>query len=194
MTRTACNRVVRYLTGQDSPQILGFEGVGRMTTDLPSLKRLQFRLVMQSAIFVLIGTILSSQLQALTAVMMFIFNLFFAGLTFVRALGVRKQIHAASTDRRVTPSDKVMAAMVALMMFIIGANTVALARQIGMENEIKAIGECWSSDDSYTYSVACDNPAAIYRTTAIVDDKALCPLDYLDSNTPGRFICIEPLK
>lgn len=165
-----------------------------MAEQLPLLRRLQFRLVMQSAIFVLIGVVLSSQLKAVAAIMMFVFNLFFAALTFFRALGVRKDIHALSSDRTVTSADKVMAFVVALMMFLIGAQTISLIRQVAQQNEIQAVGECWSSDNSNTYSVDCDNPAAIYRTTAIVDDRVLCPLDYLESSTPGRFICIEPLK
>jgi hypothetical protein len=165
-----------------------------MAADLPTLRRLQFRLVMQTALFVLIGVILSSQMVAIASVLMFVFNLFFAGLTFVRALNVRREIHQLTTDRRVTPSDKMMAFVVALMMFLIGAQSIALVRSIAAHNEIQAVGECWSSDSSYTYAVACDNPAAIYRTTSIVDDKSQCEQDYLESSTPGRFICIESIK
>ena len=159
---------------------------------IEQLRRQQVRLVMQSTLFVGIGVILGWTFSGWNSVVIFIVNFGFALYTFSRAIRLRTQMHVVSTDRRVTNSDRLMAAAVALSLVLTGVFIVTATQQQAMQNRIDSVGRCWATDNKNSFAVDCNNPAATYRTTAVVDDKSECLVEYLEREN-GEFICTEPL-
>ena len=159
---------------------------------IDTLRRLQVRLVLQAAVFVLVGVNLGWAFSGFGSVAIFVLNLGFAAKDFGRALRIRTQMHVLSTDRRVTNSDRIMAAAVAISLFLSGLFVFSLVQREAKQQRIDEVGSCWATDKTHSYAVDCDNPAAQYRTTDVASDKSECLVQFLARDN-GEFICIEPL-
>ena len=161
---------------------------------IDTLRRLQVRLVLKAAVNVLIGVSLGWAFSGFGfgSAAIFALSLGFAAKDFGRALRIRTQMHVLSTDRRVTNSDRIMAAAVAISLFLSGLFVFSLVQREAKQQRIDEVGSCWATDKTHSYAVDCDNPAAQYRTTDVVSDKSECLVQFLARDN-GEFICIEPL-
>lgn len=159
---------------------------------IDELRRRQVRLVLQAAVFVVIGVVLGWAFSGLNSVAIFVVNCGFAAYCFGRALRIRTQMHVLSTDRRVTTSDRIMAGAVALSLLLSSVFVVSLVQRETKQHRIDEVGHCWATDATHSYAVDCDNPAARFRSTDVVSDKSECLVQFLERDN-GEFICIEPL-
>ena len=148
--------------------------------------------MLQATLFVIIGVFVGTSLTPLIGVAFFLFNLVFAALNFLRAVRARPSIATATSASIVVRNDRVLAALLALSVFMTALFFSVTVRRIALESRIDSVGRCWSMDESNSYAVDCDNPAATYRTTDVVDDVTLCPVEYLTRDN-GEFICIQPI-
>lgn len=155
--------------------------------------RAQVRLMLQATLFVIVGVFVGTSFSPIVGIAFFVFNLVFAALNFLRALRSRPAVAVSSEPTILIRNDRVLAATLALTAFMTALFFTVTVQRIALDNRIDAVGRCWATDESNSYAVDCDNPAATYRTTNVVDDASQCPVEYLTRDN-GEFICIEPIN
>jgi hypothetical protein len=148
--------------------------------------------MLQATLFVLIGAFVGMSFTPLQGILFFLLNLAMAVRFFLRAVKLRVEIAQLAPAARTVHNDRSMLALLVLSVFITALFSMNSVQRIAYDRFIDSVGRCWSTDDTNSYAVDCDNPTATYRTTDIVDDKSLCKVEYL-ARENGQFICVEPI-